>query len=257
MNAATGAALAGGASVLQGLMQYQAKRQDHTNQLAYKRASDEYAQWSAGMQAQQANLNNSYKYWQEQVNHGQELIYANQLRNFELSKAVNSAQEVGRARTSATTDYWRQSQALQASLSEASMVDAMSIMQYKMQGLRAAASVSAAGVGMVDRYVNDYARQVGDMQTMKTLNAGFRQRQYTREQAGKIAEYLNNYNSQQFYEVQEVNDPLAPFPPLPTLINPAPPSMVGGAPSLGAAIVGGLLGGVQTAASTYGALKPS
>ena len=51
MNAATGAALAGGASVLQGLMQYQAKRQDHTNQLAYKRASDEYAQWSAGMQA--------------------------------------------------------------------------------------------------------------------------------------------------------------------------------------------------------------
>jgi len=129
--------------------------------------------------------------------------------------------------------------------------------QYKTQALRSSAAVQAAGQEGVstDRRINDYARQVGDMETLRSLNEGFRNRQFTREQAGMVANYLNQYNSQKLYEMQEVFDPIMPFAPLPTLVNPMAPSMVGGAPSAGAAFLGTAIGMVNQGISTYGAMK--
>ena len=250
------AVLSGGLQVFQGILGHKGKQQQYMNQLAYKEANDEYAQWAAGMQAKQTNLNNSFKYWQEQVNYGQQLNFANGMRNWELSKAINQAEVVGRTRASAGAEYIQNSAALNEAFAQQSMSDAMSLMQYKTQALRAAAATSAAGVGMVDRYINDYARQVGDMATIQSLNEGFRERQLSREQAGVVANYLNKYNSQDFYQMQEVVDPIAPFPPLPTLINPAPPSMVGSAPSAGAAFLGTAINAVGAGLNTYAGLKP-
>ena len=88
-------------SLGQGLLGNQASQQDYVNQRALQKASDEFAGWSAGMQAQTADLNNQYSYWQQQINYGQELAYTNQLRNFELSKAINQAEVVARTRASA------------------------------------------------------------------------------------------------------------------------------------------------------------
>ena len=87
---------------------------------------------------------------------------------------------------------------------------------------------------------------------------GTRSRQYTREQAGQIAEYLSRYNSQSFYEMQPYMEPVAPFAPLPALLEAPAPTMTGSGPGGGAAalrIGGALLGGVKTGFSTYQGLK--
>ena len=60
---------------------------------------------------------------------------------------------------------------------------------------------------------------------------------------------------QQFYQQQEYLDPIPPFAPLPTLIGPAGPSMVGSGPSAGAALLGAVSGGLSAGLSTYGALS--
>ncbi len=62
-------------------------------------------------------------------------------------------------------------------------------------------------------------------------NQGLRNRQYTREQAGTVAQYLSQYNSQAFYEAQPYLEPVAPFVPLPSLLMPPPPTMTGAGPS--------------------------
>ena len=93
------------------------------------------------------------------------------------------------------------------------------------------------------------------MATMQQLNQQFRERQFTRESAGQIATYLNRYNSQQLYEEQQVFDPIAPFPPLATLVNPAGPSFTGAAPNAGTAFLGSALGAVGTGMSTYTSLS--
>ena len=253
--------MAGGQAALslgQGLLAGQAKQQDYINQVAQQKASDEFARWTAGRQAEQQDLNNQYRFWQEQVNYGQELAYAGQLRNFELSKAINQAELVGRTRASAGASYAQNSQALADAFAQQSMADAVSMMQYKQQALRAQASVTASGrEGLnVDRYIVDYARQVGDMEAMRQMNEKFRNRQYTRQQAGQIATYLNQYNSQQLYEEQDVLDPIAPFPPLATLVNPAGPSFTGSAPSAGTAFLGAALNATQAGLNTYNTLKP-
>ena len=84
------------------------------------------------------------------------------------------------------------------------------------------------------------------------INQKLRTRQYNREQAGQVAQYLNRWNSQQFYEDQPYIDPIPPFAPLPTLLAPPPPSMTGSGPSAGAAALNigtGILGGIQTGIS--------
>ena len=234
----------------------QARQQDYLNQVAQQKASAEFAQWTASNQARTQDLNNQYRFYQEQVNYGQELAYAGQLRNFELSKAINQAEVVARTRASAGASYAQNSQALADAFAQQSMADAISMMQYKQQALRQQASVTASGrEGLnVDRYIVDYARQVGDMETMRQMNEQFRERQYTREQAGQIANYLNQYNSQQLYEQQDVLDPIAPFPPLATLVNPAGPSFTGGAPSATTSFLGSALSATQAGLNTYNSL---
>ena len=80
-------------------------------------------------------------------------------------------------------------------------------------------------------------------------NQGLRERQYDRSQTARIAKYISQYNSQQYYEQADVFDPIAPFPPLPTMMLPPAPSMRGRA-SAGAAILSGagaVLGGINAA----------
>ena len=246
-----------GMSMIQGFMGNQAKQQEYTNQRAQQRASAEFARWTASNQARTADLNSSYSFYQEQVNHGQDLAYASQMRQYELAKSINQAEVVGRTRSSAMADYSQQSGAIADAFQQQSMADAVSMMQYKQQALRAQASVSATMQEgrSVDRYINDYARQVGDMETMRQMNDQFRTRQYTREQAGQIATYLNRYNSQQLYQQQNVMDPIAPFAPLATLINPAGPSFTGAGPSAATGFLGSALNATQSALGTYGAAK--
>jgi hypothetical protein len=97
---------------------------------------------------------------------------------------------------------------------------------------------------------------MGDYQTLSEINEGLRSRQYKRDQLSSVARYLNAYNSQPFYEKQQFQDPIAPYPPLPALLTPAAPSMTGAAPGgVGALGVGtALLGGVNTYMSTASAL---
>lgn len=244
-------------SAFQGFLGYQAKQQDYVNQVAQQRASDQFAQWTASNQARTQDVNNQYRFYQEQVNYGQELAYASQMRNFELAKSINQAEVVARTRRSAMADYSQQSGALAEAFQQQSMADAVSMMQYKQQALRQQASVSATMQEgrSVDRYINDYARQVGDMEAMRQLNERFRTRQYTREQAGQIASYLTKYNSQQLYLDQQVLDPIMPFAPLPTLVNPAGPSFTGAAPSAGSAFLGTAINATNAALGTYGMAK--
>ena len=246
-----------GLSMFQGNQEQKAREQNWVNQVALQKASDEFAQWTASNQARTQDLNNSYRFYQEKVNYGQDLAYASQMRNFELSKAINQAKVVARTRSSAMADYAQNSQALADAFAQQSMADAISMMQYKQQALRQQASTSATMQEgrSVDRYINDYARQVGDMETMRQLNEGFRSRQYTREQAGRIATYLNRYNSQQLYEWQDTMDPISPFPPLATLVNPAGPSFTGARPSATTGFIGSALNATTAALSTYGQVK--
>ena len=79
--------------------------------------------------------------------------------------------------------------------------------------------------------MNNYARQEGDDMALQAVNEGIASRQYSRTQAGRLAQYMSQWNSQQFYEEQVIFDPIAPFPPLPTMITPAPPSRTGAPPS--------------------------
>ena len=249
--------VSGGLNFLSGIANYQAQKQDYVNKLAYKKASDEFASWSARQQAAQTDINNQYKFWGEKVNYGQSLAYTNSLRNYELSKAIVSAEEVARVRSSAGADFISTSEAFAEGFQQEAMADAVALFQYNVQALKARSTIAAGATEgpSVDRLMNDYARQVGDFTTLKRINDGFKESQYTRQQAGAISQYINQYNSQQFYQQQDYVDPIPPFAPLPTLIGPAGPSMVGSGPSAGAALLGAVSGGLSAGLSTYGALK--
>jgi hypothetical protein len=248
----TGSLITGGLSLIQGALGSGAQQQEYLNQTAYKKASDQFARWSAGFQAKQTDLNNQYRHWQEQVNYGQELVYTNQLRNWELSKAITNAEEIARVRSSAGADYVRSSAALSEGFAQQAASDAISLFQYKQQAMKMMAAASGGQEGQsANRIVNDYARQLGDMETIRAIQDGFRRNQYSREQAGQVASYLNQYNSQQYYKQQQYMDPIAPFAPLPTLVMPAGPSMVGSAPSTATALLGATIGAVSAGFNTY------
>ena len=252
----TGWAVAsGGASFLQGMLNYGAQKQQYVNDVAYKKASDEFASWNASLQASQINVNNKYKYWQQRVNYGQDQAYVLNQRNVELSKAVAQADVVARTRASAGANYVQASDAITARLEQESMSEAMSMFHTRTQTLRAMASTEAAGIGDIDKQLIDYARQVGNRQTISDLNNGFRNAQFSRDQAGAIANYLNEFNSQQFYTQQEFQDPLPPFPPIPAMVGAVPPSMGGSAPSASAAFLSSAAGGFSAGMNTYIGLK--
>lgn len=237
-----------------------AQRQDYENQKAFQSANAQFAQWQAGFNARVTDANAQHKYWAETVNYNQQLAYTNSLRNFELVKSIRQAEVVGQTRAAAGAAYIQDSEALSQQYQEASMQEAVAMQQYRWRALQARASVQAMGQEgrSVDRIVNDYARQLGDYETLQSINRGLRTRQYTREQAGQVAQYLNRWNSQQFYEEQPYIDPVPPFAPLPTLLTPAPPSMTGAGPSGAAAALNigtALMGGVQSTLSMAGAVR--
>ena len=236
-----------GLGIAQGIAGNKAQEQDYLNQAAFQNANAAFARWQAQTNARISDVNNQYQYWQQTVNYNQQQAYVNSLRNFELSKAIQQAELVGQTRAAAGANFVQQSEALNQQLQEKAMQDAVALQQYRMQSLRARASVQAmAQEGRsVDRLVNDYARQEGDYTTLMAINEGLTKRQMSREQAATVTRYLQNYTSQQFYTEQPYLDPLAPFAPLPTLIQPPPPSMTGGRPAnttglnIGAAVLGG------------------
>jgi hypothetical protein len=236
-----------------------AQQQAYLDQTAFQDANNKFAQWQAGFNARLTDANAQYKYWAETVNYNQQLAYTNSLRNFELIKSIRQAEVVGQTRTAAGAAYVQDSDAISQAYQEASMQEAVAMQQYRWRALQARASVQAMNQEgrSVDRIVNDYARQQGDYETLQQINQGIRTRQYSREQAGQVAQYLNRWNSQQFYEEQPYIDPIAPFAPLPTLLTPAPPSMTGAAPSGAASALNigtALLSGVQSGISLAGKL---
>lgn len=249
-----------GLGAIQAIAGYQAQKQDYVNQKAFQSANSQFASWQAGFNARITDANAQHKYWAETVNYNQQKAYTHSLRNFELIKSVRQAEMVGQTRAAAGSAFVQDSDAISQSYQEASMQEAVAMQQYSWRALQARASVQAMNQEgkSIDRIVNDYARQEGDYATLMEINQKLRTRQYNREQAGQVAQYLNRWNSQQFYEEQPYIDPVPPFAPLPTLLMPAPPSMIGSGPSAGAMALNigtSILGGVQTGLSMGAQLK--
>lgn len=235
-------------------------RQNYKDAKRFQQANAKYAEFAADIQRRSQDVGNQYQYWQQLVNYNQNLSYVNQLRNFELSKAVIQAEFVERTRSAAMADYSLQSQALSDSLAQQAMADAVSYQQYMVQGLKARSALVAGGQEgqSVDRYVSDFSRQVGDQATLLEINQGFREGQYTRQQAAQVAGYVSRYNSQQFYQLAPYQTPIKPFAPLPTLVMPPPPSMTGAGPSGSAGTINFLnnaLGAIGTGISTWQGLQ--
>jgi hypothetical protein len=253
-------ALNAGMGILGGISSYQAQKQDYINQKAFQKADSQFAQWQAGFNARITDANAQYKYWADTVNYNQQLGYTKSLRNFELIKSIRQAEVVEQTRMAAGAAFTQDSQALSQAYQEASMQEAVAMQQYRWRALQARASVQAMGQEgrSIDRIVNDYARQEGDYATLMDINQKLRTRQYNREQAAAVTQYLSRWNSQSFYEEQPYIDPIPPFAPLPTLLTPPPPSMTGSGPSAGAAVLNigtSILGGIQTGISMQSQLN--
>ena len=253
-----GAAQAG-MGILGAVTGYQAQKQDYINQKAFQGANSQFASWQAGFNKRVTDANAQYNYWQETVNYNQNLAYTSSLKNYELLKEIRQAELVGQTRAAAGANFARSSEALSQQMAEASMQDAVAYQQYQVAALKARGQVLAGNQegNSIDRLVNDYARQVGDYQAIQSINEGLRTRQYNREQAGQVAQYLSQYNSQTFYEAQPFLEPIAPFAPLPSLLAAPSPTMTGSGPSAGAMALGigtSILGGVQTGLNVAGQL---
>lgn len=236
-----------------------ARAQQHLTQTTFQKVNDEFASWQATFNAKVNDLNSQYKYWTDTVNFNQQLAYSKSLQNVELIREIRQAELVRDTRAAAGSSYILDSEAITAAYSENSTREAVALQQYQWRSLQARASVQAMGMegNSVDRLVNQYHRQESDYKTISAINSRIRERQYTREQAGAMAKYLSQYNSQQFYEKAVVFDPIPPFAPLPTMIQPAAPSMVGGGPSGMATALDmatGVMAGAQAGLSMYSAL---
>jgi len=254
----------GGAQALMGAISGfaggQAQKQDYINQRAFQNANSRYASWQAGFNKRVTDANAQYNYWQETVNYNQNLAYTRSLRNYELLKEVRQAELVGQTRAAAGASFALSSEALNQQMTEASMQDAVAYQQYQVAALKARGQALAGNQegNSIDRLVNDYARQVGDYQTIQAINEGLRTRQYNRAQAGQVAQYLSQYNSQTFYEAQPYMEPIAPFAPLPSLLAAPAPTMTGSGPSGAATALNigtGILGGVQAGMNLSGQLS--
>jgi hypothetical protein len=245
---------------LGGFASYRAQKQDYVNQKAFQGANSQFAGWQAGFNKRVTDANAQYNYWQETVNYNQNLAYSRSLQNYELLKEINQAEVVGQTRAAAGANFAQSSDALSQQMSEAAMQDAVAYQQYQVAALKARGTMLARDQegNSIDRLVNDYARQVGDYQTIQDINEGLRTRQYNRQQAGQVAQYLSQYNSQSFYEAQPYMEPIAPFAPLPSLLAAPAPTMTGSGPSAGAAALNigtGILGGVQAGFNIHNQMK--
>lgn len=237
-----------------------AAKQDHMNQVAFQNANTAYARWQAGFNQRVNGVNAEYNYWQQTVNYNQSLAYSRSMANYEMLREIAQAEVVGRTRAAAGADFVQRSEAISQAAAEMSMREAVAYQQYQVAALKARgrAMASEQEGHSIDRLMNDYARQVGDYQAIQAINEGLRTRQYSREQAATVADYLSKYNSQSFYEAQPQMEPIAPFAPLPALLEAPAPTMTGSGPSGAAAalrIGSGLMSGVSTGINTYVGLK--
>ena len=231
-------ALSFGLNLMQQDAEDKARQQDYLNQVAFQDATTQFNQWQASFNAQTTDLNNQYSYWAETVNYNQQSVYAKQLTNYEFARELAQAETVMETRVSAGMDYVMQQEALQAQLQERGMQEAIALQQYQYRALQASAAYQASGQEgkSMDRYVQNFARQAGDYAAISQINQGIRERQYTRSQIGALTNYLSQYNSQDFYVKSPIQEPIAPFAPLPTMVTPPGPSMRGAPPSNNAAL---------------------
>lgn len=236
------------------------ERQDYLNAKAYQDATSRFNNWQASFNAKNRDADSQYQYWRDTVNYNQQRAYTASMRNYDLAQEANQAQTVFENRVGAGVNYVTNSQALADRYAEEGMSQAVALQQARYRTLQNTASYQA---GMQegnssDRIVNDFARQMGDYETLLEINQGLRNRQYKRDQLGQVINYLNQYNSQDFYEAQERWDPIAPFAPLPTLVMPPGPRLDGAAPPTGIRplqLGSALLGGVNTYMDTAGQIK--
>jgi len=264
MEPLTMALISGGLSAasggLQAFGQNAAAKQKYADDLAFQEANNRFSTWQAGLNARVQDSNAQYKYWESTFNFNQQRAFANSQRNVELMKEAEQARVVFETRAAAGAAYMDDSAALSDGYMEAEMGAAVAQQQYTWRALQARASVQALNQegNSVDRMVNNYASQLGDQMTLEAINKGIRDRQYSRSQAAAVTQYLSRYNSQTFYNPTEVLDPIKPFPPLPTMISPPPPSRTGAPPSQAAFLTNlgtAALGGVAQGFSTYSSMK--
>jgi len=253
------AAVSTGLNLATGSAQAKAKAQDYKNQRAYQSAVARFNQWQAGLNVRLSNAQAQQQYWQETVNYNQSLGYLSQLRSFELAKEASQADVVGQTRAAAGAEFVVNSEALAQQQQEAGMAEAVAFQQYQYRILQQSSAYQALAQegNTADRFVADFARQMGDYQTLSEINEGLRSRQYKRDQLSQVVQFLNAYNSQPFYQKQQYQDPIAPYPPLPALLAPAAPSMTGAAPGgMGVLQTGSaLLGGFNTYTNTASAVR--
>ena len=237
-----------------------AQQQKYLSDLAFQNANNRFSIWQAGFSARVQDANKQHQFWKETFNYNQQRVYAKSQQNIELMREADQALVVGQTRAAAGAAYANDSAALSDQLAEAEMASAVAQQQYTWRALSARASVQAMNMegNSVDRVVNNYAFQLGDQLQLKAIESDLRERQYNRAQAGQVAQYLSRWNSQTLYEAQQINEPFAPFAPLPTMITPPPPSRTGAPPSNAAFamdIGSTLIGGVSAGMSTYGSMK--
>ena len=231
-----------------------ARQQNYLNQVGYQDATTEFNNWQAGFNARTADFNNQYSYWGETLNYNQQNIYSKQLTNYQFARELQQAQNVLENRVSAAQQYGLTQEALQASLMERGMQEAVALQQYQYRALQASAAfrASAQEGQSMDRYVRNFARQVGDANSISMINAGLRTKQYKRDQMAAITKFMSQYNSQNFYVKSPIQEPVMPFAPLPTMITPPGPTMRGAAPTSNGLLNAGtaVLGGVGTFLNT-------
>lgn len=234
-----------------------AEQQEYLNQKGLQEANSVYAGWKAARDLALTDATQQQAYWQQTVQYNQDLAYARSQRNVDLVRAINQADVVRQTREGAGSQFILSSEANQQRLAEQAMADAVALQQYTVAALKNRASIRAnpqAGAS-IDRLMNDFVRQEGDYRTITAINEGLRNRQFRREQAGTVAQYLSAYNSQAFYEAQPYLEPMAPFVPLPALLEPPPPSMIGAAPSRAAGVLRVGTGLLEGAQFTMGAIS--
>jgi hypothetical protein len=214
-----------------------AQRQEYLNDVAKQQANSVYQGWKDATTQALSRANQLQNYWGEVVQYNQDLAYTRSQRNIDLVKQIEQADTVRQTRQAAGEQFVTSAEAIQQRLGEQAMADAVALQQYSLAALRNRASIRANPQmgASIDRLMNGYLRQEGDYRTITAINEGLRNRQYRREQAGAVAQYLNQYNSQAFYEAQPYLEPMAPFVPLPSLMLPPPPTSTGAPPSGAAA----------------------
>lgn len=222
-----------GLGLLTGNAQQKQAEQDYLDRTVFQQVNTQFAQWQSSQSIKITNANQQYQYWVQGLQYNQNLAYVHQQQNYELQKQIVQADQVRDTRAAAGAQFAGNSQATADQYQQQGMAAAMAQMQYHWQALKGSAAVQAMDQegNSIDRLMQDYSRQQGDYDTIAGINHALRTRQYNQEQTAHIGRYLSAYNSQTFYEPTVLIEPIAPFAPLPALLQPAAPTMIGAAPS--------------------------